>query len=134
MSIPNPKDIYPDASEGRLKTAETSVREESKIITKDVEGSEEFERTKEYQRRNTSVRLDDRLRVFIIVCGTLIGAFGFINSQSRGITRFFEPLVIIPAIVLISFLVYYLVRQISIAKKSRDFRKKRKDPNNNNPD
>ena len=126
---PSPKDIYPEANQGRFKTTDAPVQEESKIISKDVEGSAESERMKENQRRNAAVRLDDKLPRVILVCGILIGAFGFISSRSRGITQFFDPLVWIPLIILALFLAYYLIRQLIIAIKSRNYKKKSKDAN-----
>ena len=116
--------IYPEASQGRLKTTDAPASEESRIISKNVEGSEGSERTEEFIRRNDSIRLDDKLLKVILCVGTLIGAFAFISSKSNGLTDFFQYPLYGSVTIFVGFIVYYIVRRISIAKKSHDYKKK----------
>ncbi|MBR3319008.1 hypothetical protein IKG06_00690 [Candidatus Saccharibacteria bacterium] len=125
----NPDEIYHRPISGRLKDANSTSevpKEEAKIISSNVEGSEEYEREKQLWREGQSVRLNDGFRTkFIFLCVAIASLI-----LANGLYGAFLPVIsyILYAVsgILAVYIIYYLIRQSKISYDSRKYKKQRK--------
>ena len=124
----NPDEIYRQATSGRLKQSDNPVNppEEARIISANVDGSEEYEREKQLWRDRQSVGLSDEFPMRFVFLSIAVVALGFAN-RLYGV---FLPVVsyILYAVggLFIAYLIYYVVRQSKISHDSRKYKKQKK--------
>lgn len=124
---PQTKNIYPEATEGRVKTSDTPLPEESKIISADVEGSKAYEDFKQNVREAQATRLDDNLYGRIVFFTIGLFALAFANKLYGTFLPIIDIIIKIVAAIFALFLLYYVVRQIQISLASRRYKKNRKE-------
>lgn len=122
----NTDDLYPKANQGRLKMTDESLPEKAAIISKNVKGSDEYERFEQKMREAKAVELDDRLVGRIIVCTVGVFALGFVDYLYGRFLPVINYFVKGAALIFAGFLLYYLIRQLKISIDSRRFKKHRK--------
>ena len=125
----NPDEIYNKASSGRLKDADNSSagpREEARIISADVAGSEKHEREKQRWRENQSTRLRDKFPIKFIFLSVAV----FSLSIANGLYGIFLPIIsyilYVVGGILVAYIIYYIIRQSKISHDSRKYKKQRK--------
>lgn len=123
---PQTKNIYPEATEGRIKTSDTPPPEEPKIISADVEGSKVYEDFKQNLREAQSVKLEDNLFGRIVFFTIGLFALAFANKLYGTFLPIIGIIIKIVAAIFALFLLYYVVRQIQISLASRRYKKQRK--------
>ena len=118
--------IYPEANEGRLKTTDAPVHEEEKIISKNVKGSEDYERFEHNLREAKSIDLDDRLVGRAVFCTVGIAAIGFTDYLYGRFIPIVDYVFKGTVALLFAFLVYYLIYQLKISADERRYKKRNK--------
>lgn len=130
MAKLNPDDIYHKASNGRLQNTtdpKESYDNEVRFVSKNVEGSEEYEREKQRWRMNEAVRLNDNFFVQIVFCTIAIAALIFADYLYGSFLPIVNYFVKAAALIFVALLVYFVVRQVKISRESREFKKRNKD-------
>lgn len=120
-------DVYPEATEGRVKTSNTPLPEKSKIISKNIDGSLEYERFKQNTREAQAVKIEDNLfgRIVFFVVG--IFALSFADRLYGWALPIISYILKAVVAIFISLLLYYTVRLIQISRASKRYKKSRKD-------
>lgn len=118
--------IYPEATEGRVKTSNTQRPDEARIISADTEGSKTYEDFKQRARLTTLDRLTNRFVWIAVFLTVAISALTFSNALYGN----FLPIIgiIIKALtgLLAALVLYYLIRRFLISLASRRYKKQHK--------
>ena len=124
----NPDEIYHQASRGRLQTTtdESKSYDEIHFISKDVEGSDELERSKQNWRLAESKRLDDNLFPQIVFCTVATVSLGYAFMLYGRFLPIIGTILAITGLISLGFMINYLVRQIKITIASHRYKKRRK--------
>lgn len=118
--------IYPEATEGRVKTSNTQRPDEARIISADTEGSKTYEDFKQRARLTTLDRLTNRfvwIAVFLIVATS---ALTFSSALYGRFLPIINVLVKVFAGLLAALILYYFIRRLIISHASRRYKKNRK--------
>lgn len=124
---PQTKNIYPEATEGRIKTSDTPPPEEPKIISANIDGSPEYEDFKQNVREAQSVKLEDNLFGRIVFFTIGLFALAFADKLYGNFLPIIGIIIKIVAAIFAACLVYYVVRQIQISRASRKYKQFRKE-------
>jgi len=118
--------IYPNATRGRLQNATEPNPEEQRIISANIDGSPEYEAFKQNIREAESVRLDDNLYGRIVFCTIALFALAFADRLYGVFLPIIGWITKGVGLIFVSFLAYYIIRQIQIGLASRRYKKNRK--------
>ena len=118
--------IYPEATEGRVKTSNTQRPDEAKIISADVEGSKKYENFKQNVREAKSVQLEDNLFGRIVFFTIGLFALSFADKLYGTFLPIIGIIIKIVGAIFIVLLVYHVIRQIQISLASHRYKKNRK--------
>lgn len=118
--------IYPEATEGRVKTSDTPLPEEQKIISRNVDGSKEYEDFKERARENELDTISHRffgLSIFFVVA---IVALAFSNAVYGWYLPYIKYILGAVAGIFLLIVIVFLIRQFRLRHASKKYKKQRK--------
>lgn len=118
--------IYPEATEGRIKTSDTPLPEESRIISKNVEGSKTYEDFKQHARLSKLDKLTNRFVWCAIFLITATSALTFSSALYGRFLPIINVLVKVFAGLLAALIIYYFIRRLIISHASRRYKKQHK--------
>ena len=118
--------IYPEATEGRIKTSDTPNPDEAKIISADVDGSKVYEDFKQRARLTTGDKLTRLFVWHAIFFIVTLSALTFSNALYGTFLPIISIIIRVVASLFAALLVFYVVRQIQISIASRRYKKNRK--------
>ena len=132
-NVPNPDEIYHKASSGRLQNTnnEADSYDEIHFISMDVEGSDEYERQKQYWHKNSLERLDHKYIIIIMFCIVAVSGFTIACALYDWYLHYVIYFVIAAVVILFVITTYYLIRRIKLTRAIKKFEKRQKNPPQN---
>lgn len=129
MAKVNPDEIYHKAQVGRLRDLNDPAKpndDESRIVSANVEGSDEYEREQQQWREDKATCLTDKLPTRIMFFVIVIFVLIFTNRLYGTFLPIVKYALYAVAGLFVLYLISYVIRQIKISHDSKQYKKQQK--------